>query len=305
MSKPIGKHDDGSNCYTKGCSRNISVSTANWDQYAKNRGSQSLKPSLPPVEVPTSVLWEPFKTNPSKLGEEYALYVAEDSTPVLYSYDYYGQEYSYDPDAEPYNVYEGLKIRRVNTKAYLAEVHHCQPDELPEELIQKVEASGYMNPEKWEIYSETDYYSDRVVVDPPDELISLLREEYWKQPGANDHMGILKYCRSKGLVTAGKPPLEALKAQLAEEKIGSDLKMVQDATRLEIRQHRLTKVGLAEGTDLTKITPVQPEPFVKGGDDIIGVAVKHENKLYLVDGYGRYKNSVDKRKREGVFVVLS
>lgn len=235
-------------------------------------------------------------------------------------YDFYGHpdgvECSADEDDycrdQEYENLRMLENHNLNVKSILAAVFAVSEEKIPDELVKFGESIGMDSSDAYDAVATGGYYGEEAEIVLNHKTKEALTDWYYSQDNARDSFGILDYCRSKGMPTAGLKPLDAIKAQLLNENKKVHPK-VADAVAVETQTLFLNEVKVGNLSHYLTVEPTKPESLT-GGDAITGIIVVPDRPRYyrnmaspealLVDGYHRYKFAKTKGRSKGKFIVL-
>lgn len=166
---------------------------------------------------------------------------------------------------------------------------------VPDVVVAKVRELGLVGSDNWVVEASSDYYGQRADMRPVDEYdmadrVARFRDWFYKAGNANDYSGVLAYVRSKGTVTAGRSPVEAIRAQLRAENPGARSELVEQARTAEIRSLSWQDV-IPNEDRLAQVRPsaaAVPKGAAPGTQAITGVVVASGGRYLLVDGHRRY-----------------
>jgi hypothetical protein len=232
---------------------------------------------------------------------------------VEYEYDGYycsgsscGQE-GYDDYCRD-SQYDNIRVAEgIDSRAVLAELHGCQKEDLPEDLVAYANNELELdNPDSYEVEVTGGYYGDEasVIFSEPEKVYAKLREHYFAREDAKDADGVLPYVRGKGLDTTGLQPLEAIKKQLRTENKGKIVDYVENTTKVERKFISMKNVVVPQNQHFIKADPREPVA-PHGAEQTFGVVVQKGDAYVLVDGYHRFKHQTAKGTKNGSFIVLS
>ncbi len=225
--------------------------------------------------------------------------------PVRFEYDYYGPPFGEEPVEYNRNYqYDGLRLETVDIRGVLAEVYSCEPEEVPDSFVAEVTEKGWAETYSWDVHPVGGYYGEEVSLDPPGGFMQHVQRMYWSLPNATDENKILPYVRSKGTVTEGLAPLEALKKQLASENNNVVPDRVANATEIAVKNIKYDDVHVGNLRHYNEIYPRQPFSVSAESSAFIGVLVEQNGKLSIVDGYHRLKHERERRSEKGKFIIL-
>ena len=121
---------------------------------------------------------------------------------------------------------------------------------------------------------------------------------------AFDPEDILAYCQSKGIVTIGLTPFEAVKKQLAFENGKRTNYLVEQSHRVTTGELRINEIHIGQ---LSHYDSVDSRKAIasNGSKPFTGVVYERENGQYvLVDGYHRIKYAKEQNYATGWFLIL-
>lgn len=239
----------------------------------------------------------------------------------------YCMEYDYD-DYSCYGCYgcesgddycrgsqfEGLRITEVNLDAVARYIigdltgrsryDNSMSPALVANVSSRLEELGIANPDAWEIYGEPDYYGDNAAAEllHKDSIYKEVTELLLQHSDNEDADGIYKYCRSKGQVTTGLTPLEAIRAQLSAENGNKYSKHVYEAARVYTQRIELDKIHIGAKKHFATCDP--RKMLASQGKLIAGVLAKVGNEYHMVDGYHRLKWLTENQRKSATYIVL-
>lgn len=239
-------------------------------------------------------------------------------------YEGYGHEFGYECTSDPDDycrdqVYFGLTMAQndnVDVKAILSTMFRTKKEDLPSELIDYAESLGLSSSDAYEATATWGYYGQEYDIYLKEEKQKALKDWYFSRSNARDEGGVLDYCRSKGLPTAGLTPLEAIKKQLADENNGLAHPKVEEAYSVEVADLTLGTIVTGNADHYSRIDPRPAESFTNG-EIIMGVLIVPKssykwwdrnirvNEGFLVDGYHRLKHARNNQRRKGKFIILN
>jgi hypothetical protein len=229
-----------------------------------------------------------------------------DASYVDYEYDDYGCAGKCDNDdmcrcAE----YTGLRVSStVDVKLVLSGFFNAQSEgELPDGLVNYATSKLKMDtPDIYKISAVYGYYGEEVSIELDSDVAKKLEEWYYSQNNAKDRFGVLEYCRSKGLDTTNKNPVESVKAQLHKEN-GISLKKLNNVNRAYTKKLQLKKIVPGNPQHLAAAMSRPVEALGKG-KAIAGVLLMDKGQYILLDGYHRFNHLSANGKTVGEYIIL-
>lgn len=258
---------------------------------------------------------DPILLEPTQLKlrhESYNYYDIETEYDAYYcSTDDCGEDGDYCRDG----VYEGLRVVGWENNSNLETFFKDQlgirrSNKTPEDL--KAVLAKYDSDQvaqDFEAYGEGGYYGEEIAINVPEYIKKEIKDYYYSQPNATDEAGILPYVRGKGTATAGLTPVNAIKAQLAEEN-SKILKKLENANAVQVGRVDLSKLKKRSisQTKEAERDPRSPDAVRGSGtnESIAGVVFKNSNDEYeLLDGYHRTSFLSHNNKKSGKFIILA
>ena len=259
--------------------------------------SKALNTSKPAVVVPGNPLVENTKAS--------VLYSGVD-----YEYDYYGHADGQECDAvDDYcrdQVYEGLRVGSVSDyRNVLSTVFKIDKPRIPQDLDDLAIQLGMDTPEAYEARAEGGYYGEEAEVYLADHVQAELKKWYYNHNNARDRDGVLDYCRSKGLDTTDKSPLQAIKDQLKEENNGIIHPDVEKATDIMVHNVETRMIKIPNAKHFDSVEPRSANKKTTKGKKIAGVLAVKNNELVLIDGYHRMKDAKKNGRKQGDYIILN
>lgn len=254
------------------------------------------------AQAPQPIIVEKTKFSEPKFNEVTHL--------VEYDYERYECNGCYGCDTgEDYcrgSEYSGLELKAVDASHTLANVLSCSVSDLSFIDMSFAHHIGLDDFSSYDIEAEGGYYGQEVRVTVENEQMELIRDWYFKAENANDAYGVLAYCRSKGIVTRGMTPLEAIKTQLRTENNGMVNPVVERAKNVTVEHVKLSAVKISQADHFEKAVPRPIRSLTEESKEITGVLIKKNGSFKLVDGYHRLKTAHEnKNLSHGEFLVLS
>jgi len=229
---------------------------------------------------------------------------------VEYEYDAYGCDGCYGCDTgEDYcrgSRYEGLRVETpVDIRRVLSHVFNCAEKDVPDDAVTFGESIGLDGEDAWYVYGVADYYGETVETEMEQYVFDQLREWYYQRDNAEDAFGIYGYVRSKGQVTTGLSPLDALKAQLTAENKGRKISAVEEAKSFRVESLLFDTIHVPHEARYKKIEPRLAKSKINAKAYVGVVARDRQTNSYtLIDGYHRLKSVKESSLRKGEFIIL-
>lgn len=199
------------------------------------------------------------------------------------------------------------EVDYVDMREVLANFHGVSAEDIPHHYFQHAVDEGWNKQENFIVERGWGYYSEiETYVAASPELVQKVNDYYVNMEDADDAAGVLQYCRDKGFSTAGKTPVEALKAQLKTENGGKSHRYVDRANTVDVAYVKLDRIKIAAQRHYESIEARDLKPVNRQHKEIAGVVYYRNNEYILVDGYHRTKFlNQSARHKNGRYFVLS